>query len=276
MQTKTWFITGASRGLGKALAEAALANGDVVVGTSRNGKADLAPSPQLHLLPLDLARPADAASCVARAVKLVGRLDVVCNNAGFGLLGAIEEARPKEIEEVFAVNFFGALAVSQAVLPTLRAQGSGHVINVSSIAGIAPMSGSGIYAAAKGALEALSASLSQELAPLGIRVTCISPGAFRTDSLAPQSIRKSERAGAVYAATAHATTDYLDSMDGEQLGDPALAARAIVELTSAAAPPVHLVLGSDALRRTREAHAAFSRELETWEPTTRSTDGPAS
>jgi NAD(P)-dependent dehydrogenase (short-subunit alcohol dehydrogenase family) len=276
MARKIWFITGISRGFGKALAQAVLVRGDVVIGTTRDGAAGLdAGAGTLHVLPLEVTDKAAIASTVERAFALHGRVDVLVNNAGYGLLGAIEESSEEETRRVFDVNFFGPLELIKAVLPRLRAQGRGHIINVSSIAGLAPMAGSGLYAASKFALEGMSQALAQELAPLGIRVTLVEPGAFRTDFLSAHSIRKTGTALEAYAATSGKAVRYLAQLEGRQPGDPERGARAILQAVDAETPPLHLVLGSDALQRSRAQVALMSRELDTWEAVTRSTDFPS-
>jgi len=203
---KIWFVTGISRGLGRELAKAVLARGDVVIGTTRDGDAGLQSlSHRLHVLPLELPSADQARAAIVTAHALHGRLDVILNNAGYGLLGAIEEAGAAEVRRVFDVNFFGPLQVIQAALPFLRAQRRGHIVNMSSIAGLAPMPGSGIYAATKFALEGLSESLAQEVGPLGIRVTLVEPGAFRTDFLSEHSVHNASGSIAAYGETSGKT-----------------------------------------------------------------------
>ncbi len=199
---KTWFITGISRGLGLALASAALTRGDTVIGTVR-GAAPAIPegSGTLHVLTLDMEDGDAVEAAVERAFALAGRIDVIVNNAGYGLLGALEKASDAEVARLFAVDLFGPFRLTRAALPHLRAQGSGHIVNITSIAGRAPGAASAMYAAAKYALEGMSAALAQEVAPLGIKVTAVAPGAFRTDFLSPHSIRKSEAEGEAYAAS---------------------------------------------------------------------------
>jgi NAD(P)-dependent dehydrogenase (short-subunit alcohol dehydrogenase family) len=268
-----WFITGISRGLGKALAQAALARGDRVVGSTRDGKSDIAAARgTLHVLPLEVGDAVAIESTVAEAFELAGGLDVIVNNAAYGLLGAIENASDAEVARLFDVNVFGTFRVIRAVLPRLRAQGRGHIINITSIAGRAPMAGSGLYAATKSAIEGLSQALSQEVGPLGIKVTVVAPGAFRTDFLSAHSIRKSARASDDYTNSVGRTMGRLDAMAGEQLGDPARAAQAILAVVDAERPPLHLLLGSDALGRAREKLDAMSEEMDRWEEVTRSTD----
>jgi NAD(P)-dependent dehydrogenase (short-subunit alcohol dehydrogenase family) len=267
-----WFITGISRGLGKALAEAALARGDLVVGTTRDGKHSLTPSVgRLHVLPLEVGDGAAIESTVAKAFELAEGLDVIVNNAGYGLLGALENTSDEEAIRLFEVNVFGTFRVIRAALPTLRKQGRGHIINITSIAGRAPMPGSSLYSASKSAIEALSQSLAQEVQPFGIKVTVVAPGAFRTDFLSDRSIRKSATSDA-YADSVGQSLKRLEDMAGRQQGDPAAAARALLTVVDAKQPPLHLLLGTDALRRAREKLETLTAELDRWEQLTRGTD----
>ena len=273
---RSWFITGISSGLGKALAEAVLARGETVIGTTRGEAPDVvAGSGALHVLPLEITDAGAVEAAVERAFGLAGQLDVIVNNAGYGLLGAIEEATDAEVERLFSVNVFGPFRLIRAALPRLRAQGSGHIVNVTSIAGRAPMASSGLYAAAKSAMEGLSQSLSQELAPMGIKVTAVAPGGFRTNFLSAHSIRRSDSAvDGAYADTVGKAIAHLDAIAGRQIGDPARGAAAIIAAVEAREPPLHLLLGSDALRRTREKLDAVIEEIDSWEAVTRSTDFP--
>lgn len=253
-----------------------MAAGGQVIGTTRTGKADWAEGKaNLSLMALELSDAAAVKEAVEKAHTVHGRIDVLLNNAGYGLLGAIEEAAPEEAQQVFAVNFFGPLYLIQAALPFLRKQRSGHIVNISSIAGIAPMAGSGLYAAAKSALEGMSHALAQELAPLGIRVTVVEPGAFRTDFLSDSSRQETRQCIADYDSTAGKNVAHLAEIHGKQAGDPARAARAILAAVGEEQPPLHLVLGSDAFRRSRERLDDFSAELGRWEAVSRSTDYPA-
>lgn len=271
---KTWFITGISRGLGKALAEAALARGDTVIGTVREDTLDIATgSGMLHVLTLDVADPDAITPAVAEAFGKTGQVDVLVNNAGYGLLGAIETATDAEVARLFDVNVFGPFRLIRAALPRMRKQGAGHIINITSIAGRAPMASSGMYAAAKSAMEGLSQSLSQEVEPFGLKVTAVAPGGFRTDFLTDHSVRRSQAADA-YSDSVGKSLAYLDSIAGRQLGDPARAAAAILALVDAPEPPLHLLLGSDALRRGRERLDAVIQEVDRWAHLTRSTDFP--
>jgi NAD(P)-dependent dehydrogenase (short-subunit alcohol dehydrogenase family) len=184
------------------LALAALEQGDVVIGTSRNGKSyiDAAPD-RLHVFGLDVTHPQEVISVVTQAWKIAGRVDVVVNNAGFGILGAVEEMEEKQARDVFETNFFGPLSVIQAALPHLRAQSGGHIINISSIGGFVGFPGYGLYNASKFAVEGLSEALASELKPLGIHVTIVEPGYFRTNFLSGGSLQRAERVIQAYAST---------------------------------------------------------------------------
>jgi NAD(P)-dependent dehydrogenase (short-subunit alcohol dehydrogenase family) len=272
---KVWFITGVSRGFGKVLTEHALANNDIVIGTTRDGKASFAGDTRnVHVLPLEVTDAAAIRATVAQAHSLHGRLDVVVNNAGYGLLGSVEEASEEQIGHLFEVNFHGTRRVVQAVLPFLRKQRSGHIINITSIAGLAPGAGSGFYAASKFAVEGFSLALAIEVAPLGLNVTLVEPGAFRTDFLSDHSIRNVVAEIADYAPTSGAAQAALAKMAGHQIGDPLKAAAAIFQVTRESKPPLQLVLGSDAFRRTRERQAQLSTDLQRFEALTLGTDYP--
>ena len=269
----TWFITGISRGLGKALAVAALAEGDTVIGTVRTGSFELDHDRgTLHVLNVDLVDGRAAAASVAKAFEIAGGIDVIVNNAGYGLLGALEKASDADVERLFAVDVFAPFRIIRTALPYLRAQRHGHIINITSIAGRAPTTRSAVYAAAKYALEGLSSALALEIAPLGIKVTAIAPGAFRTDFLSSHSIRKSDAEDAAYAETIGRSSAAFDSVAGRQLGNPDLAAQVIINLVRADNPPLHLLLGSDALRRARSKLDEIADEIDAWETITRSTD----
>jgi len=269
---KTWFITGVSRGLGRSIAQAALDRGDVVIGTTRNGASTLrGKSGQFHVLPLEIADRNQVFSTVADAGKIQGRVDVVVNNAGYGLIGAIEETSVGEIHEVLNVNFLGAVHVTQAVLPFLRKQRSGHIVNISSIAGFSAPPGNGFYAAAKSALEGTSLSRRRDLALLGIHVTLVEPGAVRTDFLDKSSIRYAARELADYDQTAGEARRKAPEFSGKQKGDPDRCAAAILQAIDAPVPPTHLFLGSDALKRARSRVEQLTEQLDLWEHLSNST-----
>lgn len=273
LSPKAWFITGISRGFGKALATVLLARGAIVIGTTRDGTSDIDnTSRQLHVLPLELTDANAIGTTVQQAFSLHGHIDFIVNNAGYGLLGSVEEATDEQVTHLFEVNFNAPRRIIQSALPYLRARRSGHIINITSIAGVAPGAGSGFYAAAKCALEGLSQSLAKEVAPLGIHVTLVEPGAFRTDFLSADSIRNSDNLLDDYADTVGVIVSKLASMEGEQRGDPLKGALAIIKAAESDAPPLHLVLGPDALARTHEVLAAFSAELDIWESVGANTD----
>jgi NAD(P)-dependent dehydrogenase (short-subunit alcohol dehydrogenase family) len=274
--TKHWFITGISRGLGLALAKAALARGDTVIGTVRAGAPPIDTGPGvLHVLTLDVTDGEAVTLTVDEAFRLAdGRLDVIVNNAGYGLLGAVEDASDEEVQRLFATDVFGPFRVIRAALPRLRAQGEARILNITSIAGRAPGPASGLYAAAKFALEGLTAALHHEVAPLGVKLTAVAPGAFRTDFLSAHSIRLSAPRADGYDATVGKASEAFSSMAGQQLGDPDRAAQALLRIVDAPDPPLHLLLGSDALRRARAKLDAVQVEMAAWGELTISTDFP--
>ncbi|GHE91218.1 short-chain dehydrogenase/reductase [Amycolatopsis deserti] len=240
---RTWFITGASGGLGTAIARQALAAGDAVVATARRPERIGLTGDRLLALPLDVTDENAARSAVARAVDRFGRIDVLVSNAGRGLFGAVEETSPAEARELFDINVFGLLGVTRAVLPVMRAQRGGHVLAISSMGGFSAGAGFGVYAASKFAVEALHEALAEELAPFGVSVTIVEPGVFGTGFGA---------ASAQVAQTidAYAAPDYADD-DGDPPGDPADAAAAIVAVAGTADAPLRLPLGRDAVARIR-------------------------
>ncbi|MFN0125571.1 MAG: oxidoreductase [Verrucomicrobiales bacterium] len=257
--TKTWFITGCSSGFGRALAEAALAAGHRVIATARDLRriADLERLETCRLLPLDLT---DAAT-IRHAVAEAGRFDVLVNNAGSGLLGAAEECADDQIRRNMETNFFGPLNLIRASLPMFRDQKCGHIINFSAAAAISNYPGFGIYGGAKAALEFVSESLRLELAPLGIRVTIVEPGPFRTDFIS-RSLESARERLPDYDTTSGAFRRLVESMNGRQPGDPARAAEAILALVNSESPPLRLALGRYAIKKTRDKAAALLRDAE--------------
>ncbi len=262
---KTWLITGVSRGLGLALARAVTAAGDKVIGTVRSGTPDV---PGMRVLQLDVSDP----SAIASVVREAGPIDVLVNNAGFGLLGAAEDATEEETARIFEVNVFGTMRMIRAVLPGMRKQRSGHIINITSIAGRAPGGGAAVYSSAKAAVEGYSAALAQEVAPFGIKVTAVAPGAFRTDFLTDHSIARSKEPSGDYADTVGKALKAWVAVNGKQAGDPDKAAQAIIKLASASDAPVHLLLGTDAGKRFKAKLDAVQAEMTTWSAVTDSTD----
>ena len=268
---KVWFITGVSRGLGKLIALEALSKGDLVIGTTRDGLCDIqSPQGRFYVLPLDVTDREAVHITVEKAFAIHWRIDVVINNAGYGLLGAIEEIGTDAAKKLFETNFFGPLNVIQAVLPTMRAQRRGHMLNISSVAGIDGGLASGIYAASKFALEGLSESLAREVEPFDLRVTIVEPGAFKTDFLSNRSIKVSAPSDE-YPEIERAIDRY-NHMDGQQIGDPARAAKAIVDVAYEENPPLRLVLGSDAFDRITNKIAKLNGELTRYETVSRSTN----
>ena len=267
---KTWFITGASRGLGALIMEAALAN-DAVVATARD-PSSIADHPRLLKLPLDVTNEGQARDAAARGIGKFGRIDVLVNNAGYGLLGAVEEASAIEVERVFATNVFGLLNVTRAVLPYMRKRRSGHIINMSSIGGYASSAGWGVYCATKFAVEGISEALSIELAPLGIHATVVEPGYFRTDFLSAQSLRSTAVRIDEYADTVGEMRTFAAAANHQQPGDPQRLAQVIVQLAAASEPPTRLALGSDTVARIEQKHRDVKRELDLWRSVSLSTD----
>ena len=264
----TWFITGCSTGLGRALAAAVLERGDNAVVTARDVAAvrDLAgPYPGTALaLSLDVTDAAQSAAAVRAALERFGGIDVLVNNAGYGYRAAVEEGDDADVQRLFATNFFGAVTLIKAVLPGMRARRSGAIVNVSSIGARRTPEGSGYYSATKAALEGLSGSLRKELAPLGISVTAVEPGAFRTD-FSGRSLAQSAAAIADYAGTAGKRRKEHDTVHGTQPGDPAKAAQAIVAAVESAEPPALLLLGQDALDTYHQVTEAQLAEVRAWE-----------
>ena len=271
---KTWFITGASQGLGLSLVKRLLHEGHLVAATSRN-QASLVQAvgtTSSAFLPLqvDLGNEASVQQGIEQAIKTFGRLDVVVNNAGYGIGGSIEELTDAETRQAFDVNVFGALNVIRKALPHLRKVGAGHIINISSIAGITGATGWAIYAATKSAMIAFSEVLAQDVASFGIKVTVIEPGAFRTNFLTTESLSLAQQPIEAYQAVRDSHEKYLQ-MNGFQAGDPEKAAAAIIQLASEDNPPINLLLGQDAYQRALQKLDTLQQEFQTWQPLTVST-----
>jgi NAD(P)-dependent dehydrogenase (short-subunit alcohol dehydrogenase family) len=272
-----WFITGSSRGLGLEIARAALENGHQVVATARDKAAvtrALGSSERLLAVSLDVTDAGRAATAVEEATAAFGRIDVLVNNSGFGLLGAVEEISDAEAREVFDVNVFGLLGVTRAVLPGMRARRSGRIINIGSIGGFVTIPSSGIYGATKFAVEGITEALSAELAGTGVTATVVEPGAFRTDFLAPSSIRFVDPTIDDYADTAHAMRDRLRAANGHQPGDPRKAAAAILEVAGTPNPPLRIQLGADSVARVEAKLKLVAEELAEWRGLSESTAFP--
>ena len=275
--TRTWLITGASRGIGAQIVQEALNRGQRVAATARDAaavsKAFPDADPDLLLaLPLDVTDPEQAEAAVSRTAERFGGVDVLVNNAGRGLLGAVEEVSDAEARTVFDTNVFGTLTMIRATLPVLRAQGAGHVINFSSVGGFAGSAGWGVYNATKFAVEGLSEALALEVAPLGIRVTIVEPGYFRTNFLDSSSLRHSAAELDAYAETTGATRASADAGNHRQPGDPAKAARVIVDVPDYPDPPLRLQLGTDCVARVEGKLDSVRAELERWRAVAGSTN----
>ena len=272
---KVWFITGASKGFGLSLVKQLLEAGQLVAATSRN-KQELTAAVNTtcdNFLPLqvELVNESSVSLALQHVYEIFGRIDVVINNAGYGIGGAIEELTDEETRKAFDVNVFATLNVIRYVMPYLRRQRSGHIINIASIAGIAPGIGFAVYAAAKHAVVGLSEVLAADVKALGIKVTVVAPGSFRTNFLKPDSL----------ALTANPIDDYADvramhekfaQMDGEQAGDPEKAASAIIGIVYEENPPLHLLLGGDAYNRALHKLDALAEEIRLWDELTCSMD----
>ena len=273
-----WLITGCSSGLGRALAMRVLEHGHRAVVTARNvaSIADIvAPWPHSSLaLALDVTDPAQVARGVAASCERFGRVDVLVNNAGYGYLAAVEVGEDEEIRALFEANFFGLAALIRAVLPGMRERRGGHIVNITSIGGLLGNPGSGYYNATKFAVEGLSAALAKEVEPLGIHVTAVEPGPFRTD-WAGRSLKRAARSIDDYAQTVEARIAEVSRNSGTQPGDPVRAAEAIIQLVESPEPPGNLVLGRNALVRLRERIGQLNGALDQWEEVTLGADYPA-
>ena len=271
-----WLITGCSKGLGRALAEQALAAGYRVVVTARR-QGDIAEYPVKYAdaalaVALDVTDRAQIEATIAAAEQRFGGVDVLVNNAGYGYLAAIEEGDDADMRALFETDLFAPVALIKAVLPGMRARRSGHIVNISSIGGLVTFSGVGYYHMVKFGVEALSDALAREVAPLGIAVTVVAPGAFRTDFRGPESIKQSATRIEDYADTAGKARAGTQAGHGKQQGDPVRGARAIIAAVESDKPPVHLLIGGDALDQLRTKLDDMRRETDTWEAVTRGTD----
>src|ERR1700761_727705 len=274
---KTFLITGVSSGFGRALAEAALRDGHTVAGTVRKpGDKETfeklgAPS-NVHGVILDVTDTARIGPVVADIENRIGAIDVLVNNAGYGHEGALEESTIDELRRQFEVNVFGAVAMIQAVLSGMRKRRRGHILNITSMGGFITMPGISYYCGSKFALEGISEALAKEVKPLGVFVTAVAPGSFRTD-WAGRSMIRSPRSIADYDPLFDPIRKAREEKSGKQLGDPVKAARAMLSVIEAENPPMHLLLGSDALGLVRDKLSAIGGEIDAWEAVSRSTDG---
>jgi NAD(P)-dependent dehydrogenase (short-subunit alcohol dehydrogenase family) len=277
MEKKVWFITGCSTGFGRALAQRTLALGYPTVCTARNlaqvedlvaGHGD-----QGLALQLDVTDPGQIAAAVRAAADRFGTIDVLVNNAGIGYFGSMEESDLAEVRRMFEINLWGLAQTTREVLPLLRAQKSGTIVNISSIAGIAALPALSFYNATKFAVEGLSEALSQEVAPLGIKVLLVEPGPFRTD-WAGRSAAEATETIADYRDTAGAGVRMFRGRSGRQAGDPVRAAAAIIQAVEAPEPPLRLLLGKVALANARKKVAALQKDFEGWAAVTEAADFP--
>lgn len=273
-----WFITGCSSGFGRALVERVLARGWRVVATARDAAAitGLAGGTEdsVLTLPLDVTRHDQVEAAVQAAIARFGRIDVLVNNAGYGYQSSVEEGVDAEIRAQFEANVFGLFALTRGVLPHMRQARSGHILNISSVAGFVGFPGSGYYAATKHAVEGWSDALASEVEPLGIKVTCVEPGPFRTD-WAGRSLKQTQSRLADYAETAGARLRNTAEKSGTQAGDPVRASDAMIALTLESKPPRHLVLGAWGVEAVEAKLRATLVEIEAWRATSLATDFPA-
>jgi NAD(P)-dependent dehydrogenase (short-subunit alcohol dehydrogenase family) len=271
---KRWLITGSSKGIGRALVQALLEGGQKVVATARSidGLSDMPAQfgDRVALFPLDVTDVGNAAAAVSFATERFGGLDVVVNNAGFGNVNSVEDASLEDIRREIETNLFGTIIVTKAVIPLMREQRSGHIINVSSVGGRLGAPGRAAYSAAKWGVEGFSEVLVREMALIGVRVTIIEPGGFRTDFAGGSTVLQTGRPE--YDAVVGAAARFQRDFNGQQPGDPQKAARVIMEVGQMEEPPFRLALGSDAIAAIRNASNIRQSQLNEWETMSRSTD----
>lgn len=276
---KVWFITGASKGFGLEIAKAALAAGDKVVATVRSNaeqlRAILKNEHDALVVTLDVTIEDQVKQGVQDAINKFGRVDVLVNNAGYGLLGATEEVSDQEVRKQYDTNVFGLLNVTRAILPHMRSQKSGHIINISSLLGYtASVPGFGLYGSTKFAVEGITEGLALEVKPLGIHVTTAAPGYFRTKFASTESYQAASNIIDAYKDTVGHVRGFISQIDGNQPGDPVRLAQVILKLAASENPPVHLPLGSDAVAAFRTKTAEAGKEVDEWESISNSTDYP--
>jgi len=272
--SKVWFITGASKGLGLSLVKKLLQQGNRVAATSRKKESlekEIGVNNNFLPLEVDLANVTSVEKAVKFTHSKFGSIDVVVNNAGYGIGGAVEELSQKEIDDSFSINLFAVINVSNAVLPYMRAQQKGRIINISSIAGFAPAQGWAMYAAAKYAVVGLSEVMAQDVQELGIKVTVVLPGGFRTSFLSSDSLVLSQNKINDYKEV-HATHQRYLGFNGVQIGDPEKAAEIFIKLAELPDPPVRLFMGSDAYNRAQQKLDSIAKDMETWKELTMETD----
>ena len=277
--SRVWFVTGTSSGFGYLLTEEALKRGERVIATARDvsklSRLTLQYPDRIQTLTLDVTNPQEIVSVAERGIAAFGRVDVLVNNAGYGVNGAIEEVSEDEFERMFQTNIYGLIRVTRAFLPHFRRRRSGHIFNLSSIGGLIGSAGWGFYNMTKFAVEGFSESLAEEMKPLGVRVTVVEPGPFRTDFLG-RSGKLAKRELIEYAATAGKAREYLKTQSGRQPGDPQKAVEAIIAAANSPKPPLHLILGRIALTRFRHKLSDWQQEIAEWESLTTGADFPES
>ena len=273
---KVLFVTGASKGFGLEITKTALAAGDKVVATVRSKADQLAAAlnnnPNLLVVTMDVTNEEQVKVAVKQSIDHFGRIDVLINNAGFGIVTAIEEATDAEVKNQYETNVFGLLNVIRAVLPHLRAQRSGHIINVSSLFGFDAIPGWALYGSTKFAVEGISKGLAVELAPLNIKVTVVEPGLFSTDFLSTESYTASKNIIADYDATVGPMRAMADQLHGNQPGDPKKLAKVVVDLAHTETPPLHLPIGKDAVGTYKNNAEKTGKEIDQWIEVSTSTD----
>jgi NAD(P)-dependent dehydrogenase (short-subunit alcohol dehydrogenase family) len=269
---RVWFITGATSGFGRAIAEAALERGDSVVATARrtDGLAELGEPERVHAVRLDVTDPADREAAVAAALDRFGRIDVLVNNAGRTQVGAVEETTDEELRALFDLHFFGPAALTRLVLPAMREQSGGAIVQMSSVGGQVTAPGFSAYCATKFALEGLTETLRDEVQSFGIHTLIVEPGAFRTGLFRADAAYMSDEMPE-YEETVGPTREYVRAGHGLQAGDPAKAAAAIITALDADEPPLRLVLGADAIGNIGQRLEAVGAELREWEQVGRNT-----
>lgn len=273
--TKVWLVTGSSTGFGRSLTEVVLKHGDCVIATARKPEQlqDLVeryPN-TVKALRLDITNLDEVHSAVKAAIDVFGRIDVLVNNAGYGLVGALEEYSEDQIRQNIETNLFGAINTIRAVLPIMRSQKAGHILNMSAIAGFSNELGFSVYGAAKFGLEGISEAVQGEVAPLGIKVTIVEPGPFRTDFIG-RSLVRAENSIDAYNETSGKFIQFLDKIEGSQPGDPDKAAQVLIQVVESENPPLRLVLGKYAYTKFRQKIEALTQELDAWEAIASNTD----
>ncbi|MGO4291586.1 oxidoreductase [Chitinophaga sp. RAB17] len=272
---KVWLITGASRGFGLEIVKAALIAGDKVVATVRSNPEKLQAqfnNENLLVAILDVTNEQQGKDIAAQATEKFGHIDILVNNAGFGLLSAVEEASDAEVKANYEANVFGLLNVTRAVLPYMRKERSGHVINLSSVGGLTGIIGWGLYGSTKFAVECITEAMAAELAPLNIYVTAVEPGFFRTDFLDQSSLTRAKNVIEDYGVTVGDMRSYATQVNQKQPGSAVKLAQAILKIADAEKPPVHLPLGKDTLQLFKEKMDRFNADIDAWHEVITGTD----